>query len=628
MNNFFKRPQVQEVAVKDEFFTPYLDMIRNVTVPYMFYKFEEKGWIDNYKDHLDTIKNGTVHKHREVPFSTGLTLESLRGACDFLAASYDENMAKLVENFVNVVASVSEAEPDGFICSYTELGGEENKRFGMAGRSIIQSHDLYNLGCLIEAAVAHYNATGKTRLVEAAIKAAAYICREIGEAPKKEVIPGHSLPEEAMVKLYRLIRDERCLDAIAEKYGLTCDEIMRVVRFWYDDRGNSNKRNFGTTPQRFIGGYNQDHVTFKDQNTAEGHAVRAGLCYTGAAAYIREMWDEDYKKALDAIWRNIVDKKMHISGGIGTRHDIEGFDVDYNLPSNAYLETCASIALIFFAGEMALIEPKAEYYDVIERALYNTVLASIGEDGAHYFYQNPLKSGGTTVRRWNWHGCPCCPPMLLKLYSSLSTYIYTVKENTVNVNMFIGSTFEGDKYTVSQKDGKIKVNSMGEKLTVRVRIPEYAENMEFVLNGVTVKPAVTDGYAEFCRVWAEDDALECKYTVTPREVVANPEVTAVNGKVAVMYGPYLMCAEGYDNEFGVDFTVANDVRLTANGDEVCGITADGKIFRLIPYYRWSRRSDNLVGWDLYRKDLRSMNVWFDKENFTVKDTNGKLYMDL
>ena len=206
MNNFFKRPQVREVAVNDEFFTPYLDMIRNVTVPYMFYKFEEKGWIANYKNHLDTIKNGTKHGHREVPFSTGLTLESLRGACDFLAASYDDNMAKLVENFVNVVASVSEAEPDGFICSYTELGGEENERFGMAGRSIIQSHDLYNLGCLIEAAVAHYNATGKTRLIEAAIKAAAYICREIGEAPKKEVIPGHSLPEEAMVKLYRLIQ--------------------------------------------------------------------------------------------------------------------------------------------------------------------------------------------------------------------------------------------------------------------------------------------------------------------------------------------------------------------------------------------------------------------------------------
>ena len=627
MKDFFTRPTVRDVKLDDKFFTPYLDMIRNVTVPYMFFKYEEKGWIDNFRRHLDTIKDGLPRPHREHPFSTGLVLESVRGACDFLAAEYDENMANLIEDVVNVVAAVSEAESDGFICSFTELGAPENLRFGMGGLSIVHSHDLYNLGTLVEAGIAHYNATGKTRLIEAAIKAAAYICREIGEAPKKEVIPGHSLPEEAMVKLYCLIRDDRKLDDITEKYGLTGEEIMRVVRFWYDDRGNTAKRNNNPKPQ-FVGKYNQDHATFKEQNTAEGHAVRAGLCYTGAAAYIREMWDEDYKKALDAIWRNIVDKKMHISGGIGTRHDIEGFDVDYNLPSDAYLETCASIALIFFAGEMALIEPKAEYYDVIERALYNTVLASIGEDGAHYFYQNPLKSDGTMVRRWTWHGCACCPPMLLKMYSSLATYIYTVKANTVNVNMFIGSRYDGGKFTVEQKDGRIKVNSNGAELTLRVRIPEYAENTKFVLNGEVITPAVSDGYAVFTRVWSASDLLECKYEVTPREVIANPAVTAVSGKVAVMYGPYLMCAEGFDNDFGVDFTVAKDAKLTANGDEVCGITADGKIFRLIPYYRWSRRADNAISWDLYRKDLRCMSVWFDKQALEPVDTGDKLYMYL
>ena len=166
MNNFFKRPRVQEVAVNDEFFTPYLDKIRNVTVPYVFYKFKEIGYIGNFRKHLDIIKNGSNYRHIGPSFSTGLTLESLRGACDFLAASYDENLAKLVDNIATLVASVTEAEPDGFICSYTELGGEENKRFGIAGRDIVNSHDLYNLGCLIEAGIAHYNATGKTHLVE------------------------------------------------------------------------------------------------------------------------------------------------------------------------------------------------------------------------------------------------------------------------------------------------------------------------------------------------------------------------------------------------------------------------------------------------------------------------------
>lgn len=317
-------------------------------------------------------------------------------------------------------------------------------------------------------------------------------------------------------------------------------------------------------------------------------------------------------------------KKLHISGGIGTRHDIEGFDEDYNLPNNAYLETCAAIGNAFWNGEMSLLKAESKYYDYFEQSLYNNVLAAIGEDFVHYTYQNPLVSDGS-FRRWEWHGCPCCPPMLLKLYSALNTYIYTYRDGAVNVNMFIGSMLETDGFKITQSERSIRVDSRGKNLTVRIRIPNYANNFRLTVNG---KPAVwTDecGYAVLTGTWTEQDEIVVSFGEMPRRIFANPAVKADQGMVAFMVGPFLMCAEGIDNGGDVEFTISENPQLEVDGDRVTGKTAEGKTFQLIPYYRWCNRNQEPTD--------SKMAVWFkqagmpDEAALNAK-LNGALYGEL
>jgi len=391
------RPAVPQVSVKDRFWTPYLEKIRHKTLPYVLDKFEEIGYVDNFRI-VAGLKEG---ESKGPSFSDGLLLETMRGASDLLAAEYDAALDARLDALIEIIAAASDADPDGFICTKTILNYPD-QRWGENGGDIIIAHDLYDHGALVEAGVHHYLATGKTTLLRPAVRAANYICQVI---PPLGIVPGHSLPEEAFVKLHCLFRDHTELAAFAMEHGVDADKYLRMAEFWYDERGKKP----GSHLPRFSMSYNQNHVPFAEQREALGHSVRATLCYTGASAVVREAGREDYLPALNALWENITKRKMHISGGVGTRHDIEGFDVDYNLPNDAYLETCAGIGLTFFAAEFGLISPKAERFDVFERALCNNILAAIGEDGQHYFYQNPLLSDGS-IRRWDWHGCPCCPP--------------------------------------------------------------------------------------------------------------------------------------------------------------------------------------------------------------------------
>jgi len=609
--NKLTRPAAGAVAIKDAFWTPYLETIRTKTVPYVFAKFEETGYVENFR--WMAGRSETTWQGR--PFSDGLLMESVRGVSDFLAASPDPALCAIIDPIIDVVVEATEKN-DGFPLSYHRGKGIEP---WSTNGDIIISHDLYNLGALIEAGVQHYLATKQTKLLRASILAANRICRDIGPAPKRDAVPGHSLPEEAMMRLYRLLRDHRELDGLAAELGCDLDAYLNVVRFWYDNRGKRDNRIYSG---KYSESYNQDHLPFSQQREALGHAVRATLCYTGAAALNYETGNPDDLQALDALWENVTRRKMHISGGIGTRHDIEGFDVDYNLPAGAYLETCASVGLIFWAGEMALLRRRSVYYDVLERALYNTILASVAETGMQYFYQNPLVSDGS-IHRWDWHRTPCCPPMLLKLLSSLSAYIYTQSQQGLDINLFIGSEFTAEAVAIRQENRCMRIDSHGEVLTVRVRIPEYAENFRLLLDGAAADYTVEDGYAAVTRVWTDAEVLEAAFEEPPHRVCANTAVEAMRGRVCVMRGAYLMCAEGFDNENDVDFTIAAAPELRCEGDEVVGLRADGTEFRLIPYYRWCRReSDN--------PDARRMAVWFAQEQMADARTldcamDGALY---
>ena len=610
------RPALREVHIEDSFWSPWLDTVRTVMLPYVLDKMEEVGYAENYRDLA--ARNGA--KHKGPPFSDGLLLESLRGACDFLSLHPDPVLEARIDGFIELFKNAMDS--DGFLCTQT-MQDYPLMRWGDNGGDIVRQHDLYDHGALIEAAIAHYLATGKTTLLTLAVRSANLICATIGKAPKKNIIPGHSLPEEAFVKLYRLFRDRRELDGLAAELGVKYENYLDMAIFWYEARGDRAGR---FVSSYFSDEYNQDHATFSMQNYAAGHAVRAALCYTGAAAVTYETGNEAYKKALDAIWDNVYRRKLHISGGIGTRHDIEGFDKDYALPNDAYLETCAAIAFAFWAGEMSLLDGKSEYYEGFERALYNNILASVAPDGQHYFYENPLVSDGS-IHRWAWHGCPCCPPMLLKLYSSLSTYIYTLREGEVSVNLLIGSRLERSSVTLTQKDGVFTADSHGKKLTLRIRVPAWAKNPVFTLNGETFVPTVEDGFALVTRVWDGTETLALTYTPALRRIFADPAVEDDRGLVSFFHGPYLLCAEAMDNGGSLDFAVAADpeLRYCAEDDTVLGKRSDGGDFCLIPYYRWCRREG--------RQSDRAMKVWLPQTDMPGAETlcgllGGELYGEM
>lgn len=596
MSEKLVRPSVKEVTLCDDLWAPYLEKIRTVSLPYILDKFEEKGYFDCFRQVIDGVEN----EHKCPPFSDGLVFECIRGTCDFLAANYDAALDARLDGYIELIQKAQAVSGDGYLCTKTTCT-RPGERWGQNGGDIIIQHDLYNHGALVEAAISHYLATGKTTLLECAVKAAQLICTYIGYPPKNNIIPGHSLPEEAFVKLYRLFRDHRELDGLARKYSVNARDYLDIATFWYDNRGNYEGRTLAHDP-KFAPKYNQDHLPFAEQTSAEGHAVRAALCYTGACAVAYESDRADYRKALDAIWESITTRKLHISGGIGTRHDIEGFDRDYDLPATAYLETCAAIAFAFFCGERHLLEKDAECFDFFERSLYNNILASIGEDGTHYFYKNPLVSDGT-VHRWDWHGCPCCPPMLLKLYSSLATYVYSYSAEDVYVNMLIDSTVSTDLFAASLKDGVLSVDSYGRSVTLHIRVPEYAENLRICKNGEALPLRKEQGYAVITGCFDRSITLSISYEMPPRLVVCNPLVEANLSHVAVMRGPTLYCAEGFDNGGDVSFTIAEDANLRLCSEYIEGMTDGGKAFTLIPYYRWcNRESEN--------QNDHTMRVWF------------------
>ncbi len=602
----FHRPTLSQVQLHDPFWSPYLKKIRTVMVPHVLDKMEEVGYLDNFR-----FGAAGQTEHKGPPFSDGLLLETIRGVSDFIAVSQDEALDAKLDAMIRVI--VNAQEKDGFLCTQTQCCYPD-KRWGENGGDIIIQHDLYDQGALIEAGVHHYLATGKTALLTCAVRAAKGIVDYMGPG-KANRIPGHSLPEEAMVKLYRLFRDHADEPAIATlraTYDIALMDFLHLAQFWYDGRGDYTGRTL-SYDKRFAPPYNQDHLPFAEQREAVGHAVRAMLCYTGAAVVSQEIDGIGYRPALDALWDSVTRRKMHISGGIGTRHDIEGFDVDYNLPNDAYLETCAGVGLAFWSGEMALLQRSTDYYDTFERALYNNVLASIGEDGKRYFYENPLVSDGSRSR-WEWHGCPCCPPMLLKLFSSLPTYIYTLSENAVDVHLYIDSTCRTDAVTITQQAGVFTIDSHGKEITLRLRIPEYAES--FTIDGVS--PTIgADGYATLQGVFSPEQKFTVAYATPIRRICAHPDVEADRGRVAVMRGPLLYCAEGCDNET-VDLTLAREPALTYQSDgTITGTIDNGNICTFVPYYRWNNRG------------ACPMQVWFLQDGFAAPgDWDGKLYQAL
>lgn len=636
---------LEDVRVSDPFWSPRLQLWSAVTINDVFDKLEGKyepdrqDLIDEKKKmgrtrngflNFDLVAQGkrNIGEHDGPPWYDGLIYETIRAAADFLAQHRDAALERRVDGYIERIAAAQASDPDGYINTYTELV-QPGKRWGLNGGDDTWQHDVYNSGMLIEAAVHYYKATGKTKLLDVAVKQANYICKVIGPAPRQNVVPGHAGPEEAMLKLYWLFRDN---PGLKQQVSVAVDEnsYYAMDRYWIEYRGNYGEKD-GTHARKSWGSYDQDQMPVLQQKTIEGHAVRATLLATSVTATALENKDPRYIATANHYWDNMIGRRMFITGGEGAIADGERFGPDYDLPESAYLETCAAVGAAFFCQRMNELEADGKYMDEFERALYNNILSGVSLDGKHYFYENPLIAKDN--KRWVWHSCPCCPPMFLKVMAALPRYIYAYDTAGIYVNLFIGSEAgialsSGRKISVKQTTqypwkgrSVIEVDPASEStFTVNVRIPGWALGKEnpfglyrslagapvtIKVNGKKMPVMPVKGYASIKRTWKKGDVIEVDLPVQPRLVFPNDAVHTLKGKVTLAAGPVIYSLEGTDNPDFQNYTLkpGTSLKLTykpgllnginvINGEAIDTAHQSSKkvSFTAIPFYAIDNRT--------------------------------------
>ncbi|NLV75200.1 MAG: glycoside hydrolase family 127 protein [Chloroflexi bacterium] len=593
------RPVQNRVTLSTEdFWGTKLDTFRRVTLPGTFDRLIADGALTNFMH----LRDGGG-EHRSNPWTDGLFCETITAASDFLQQSPDPSLDQRLDGYIAIIAAAQEAG-GGYLSTYTQLV-RPNQRWGEAGGNILWQHDLYNHGCLIEAGVHHYRATGKVSLLRCAVRAANYLCDTIGEPPKRFVVPGHSIAEGAILELYQLVRREA---GLADKLGIPVSpaDYWTLASFWIHGRGRHQSR---INHPQYMGEYAQDHATIHEQYQAVGHAVRATLYYTGITGLAAIEEDQTLWNDAVRLWRNVTERKLAISGGIGAIHYEEQFGADWQLPNNAYNESCASVGLAFWACAMHAASGDGRFYDVIERVLYNNGLSAISLSGDRYFYTNPLESNGD-VHRWHWHGCPCCPPMLLKLFARLPEMVCSVDNDTCYVNLYTSAVVavelpSGQLAFDMQSDypwqGVVSISitqaphSHGQRLAVR--IPEWAAKAEVFVNNERQDEGRENGYLMLGNLKA-GDRIRLELPMEPRRVQAHPYVRELRGQVALMRGPLVYCLEAIDNDGQLNEPLAINQHLHSSWESglldnvttLSAATASGRCLNAIPLYAWDNRA--------------------------------------
>lgn len=602
------------VKVTDKFWGQRLQASREVTIPLAFNKCEETGRYENF---VKAAHPSDTYKVEGLSFDDTDVYKTIEGASYSLQTYPDKKLQKYIDSVLVIVAGAQ--EPDGYLYTARTMNPKHPHNWAGKERWVAVenlSHEFYNLGHMIEGAVAHYQATGKRNFLNIAIKYADCVCREIGNGPQqKKYVPGHQIAEMALVKLYMATGNKKYLDQ---------------AKFFLDTRGYTSRKD----------AYSQAHKPVVEQDEAVGHAVRAVYMYSGMADVAAITGDSSYIKAIDKIWDNIVSKKIYITGGIGARHAGEAFGNNYELPNlSAYCETCAAIGNVYMNYRLFLLHGDAKYFDVLERTLYNGLISGVSLDGGSFFYPNPLSSNGKYSRK-PWFGCACCPSNVSRFIPSLPGYVYAVKNDQVYVNLYLSNKAElkvdKKKILLEQETGypwngdiRLKITQGNQDFTMKLRIPgwvrgnvlpsdlySYADNQkpayQVSVNGQTVESDVNDGYLSIARKWKKGDVVEVHFDMIPRIVKANPKVEADHGRVAVERGPIVYCAEWPDNRFNVHSILLNQhpqFKVTDKPELLYGIrqiTTDaqalsydkaGKLvtkdveLTLIPYYAWAHRGE-------------------------------------
>ncbi|MFN8258482.1 MAG: glycoside hydrolase family 127 protein [Bacteroidales bacterium] len=597
------------VKVNDQFWAPRIKKNHEVTIPIALKQCEITGRIKNFKIAGKLEKGSFCSIY---PFDDSDIYKIIEGASFSLQTYPDKNLEMDLDTLINYIALAQ--EPDGYL--YTNRTIDPQHTHEWAGNERwkndpVLSHELYNLGHLYEAAVAHYQATGKRSLLDIAIKSANLVDKDFGPG-KLAYYPGHQVIEMGLAKLFRATGDER---------------YLKLAKYFLDIRHGGEE-------------YNQAQKPVTEQDKIVGHAVRATYMYSGMADVAAISGDESYSRPLYKIWNDLISTKYYITGGIGSSGSNEGFSDPYDLPNMmAYCETCASIGLVFWNHRMFLLTGDHKYYDVLERTLYNGLMSGVSLSGDHFFYPNVLESRGQHQRS-EWFGCACCPSNICRFLPSIPGYIYAVKNNDLYVNLYMGNTsnikLNSSNIEINQKtdfplSGKIEFTfgkGTNNNFTLKLRVPDWVvgqavpsdlykmtnnspSGINLKINGIATEFKIENGYISINKLWTPDDKVEVDFPMEIRKIVAHEKIKADAGKFSLQRGPLMYCIEWPDIKEGKVLNQwINPEQIftsTYNADLLDGInviqgkskptyykndkieTGAEQEFTAIPYYAWANR---------------------------------------
>lgn len=614
-----------QVKLTDSFWAPRLETNRTVSVPYALRMNEETGRVDNFRKAARLMTG----PHQGRRFNDSDVYKAMEAAAYTLRLHPDAALEKTLDDLISIIARAQ--EPDGYL--YTARTNDPAHPAPGAGperwSNLRVSHELYNVGHMYEAAVAHFQATGKLTFLAIAGKNAGLLLRTFGKGPgQRRGFPGHQEIEIGLAKLFRATGNRSYLD---------------LAKFFLDERGHyfGGERHAPNDPFSVYDSdeYLQNHKPVLEQDEAVGHAVRAMYMYSGMADVAALGGYPEYVTAIDRLWQNVAGKKQYLTGGVGARHTSEAFGDAYELPNaEAYTETCAAIGNALWNYRLFLLHGEAKYMDVFERVLYNGLLSGVSLGGDRFFYQNPLESAGG-YERSPWFEVACCPPNMTRFLPSLPGYVYAVKDDVLFVNLFIAGEGRIDlggrlvrliQETRFPWEGAVKLTVSSDRpwdFELALRVPGWARleamptdlyrfldvngaKPALKVNGEAADIDIRGGYARIRRNWKKGDTVELGLPMPARRVVAHASVAADRDRVALQRGPVVFAAEGPDNGGRIfDFFLPDGAALSAefrpdllNG--VMVITGDavevsknpaGKAvetrrpFLAVPYYAWANR---------------------------------------
>ena len=588
MRNFNKSNDIplKNIKMNDGFWSTYQKLVREEVIPYQWQALNDK--IEAAEPSY-AIKNFRIAAGIEKGEFGGLFFQDsdlakwLEAVGYSLEANPDPELEALADEVIDLIEKAQQS--DGYINTYFTLK-EPEKRW----TNLIECHELYCAGHMIEAAVAYYSGTGKKKLLDIMCRFADYIAEVFGTEPgKKRGYCGHEEIELALVKLFNATGNERYLK-LAEYFVDERGQEPNYFQMEFERRGGLSAWS-GTIASSLDLKDNQAHIPVRKQTDAVGHAVRAVYLYTAMADIAAETGDQNLLKVCRKLFGSIAQKQMYITGGIGSTNHGEAFTFDYDLPNDTiYQETCASIGLIFFVHSLLKSEVNGVYADVLERALYNSVLSGMALDGRSFFYVNPLevwpeascknpaKAHVKPVRQ-KWYGCACCPPNIARLLSSLGRFIYTAKGRVIHTHLYICSEsvieVEDVKVKLVQEtnypwDGNVQIKvaeTNGGEFAIALRIPGWCRGAEIRLNNEKLDMKIENGYAYISRNWRVGDILMLRMEMPVELVEANPMVRADAGKVAIQRGPLVYCLEEADNGENLSaISIKSDAGLIAEYD--------------------------------------------------------------